>query len=379
MYLYQKNSEYFAQIANELIPNGKKELSWLGAKNIKEEYRGLRFKAEKEALYKINYKSRLSTRILAPLSEFKCNSPNKLYSEGRRIQWDDFLTLDNTFAVFANVSDSAINNSHFASLKLKDAIADFFVDKVGERPNVDARNPDLWINLYIRKDYAIISIDTSGGSLHKRGYREKSIDAPMQETLAAEIINLSEWDTEQPIYDPMCGSGTLLSEALMYCSNTPSGFLRKKFGFTALPDFDNTLWEAILEKGKRLIEKPEEGLITGSDISKQAVYAARANLMNLPGGEAVKVFRSSFQDLEKIEGALIISNPPYGIRMNQEEDLASFYKEFGDFLKNTCKNSTAYIYFGERSYIKKIGLKASWKKPLKNGGLDGRLAKYELY
>ncbi len=379
MYLYQKNSEYFAQIANELIPDGKKELTWLGAKNPTEEYRGIRFKADNASLYKINYKSRLSTRILAPLSSFKCNSPNKLYSEGRRIQWSDFLTLDNTFAVFANVSDSEINNSHFASLKLKDAIADFFMEKEGRRPDVDARNPDLWINLYIRKDYAVISIDTSGGSLHKRGYREKSIDAPMQETLAAEIINLSEWDTEQPIYDPMCGSGTLLSEALMYCSNTPSGFLRKKFGFSCLPDFDNKVWETILEKGKRLITPPEEGLITGSDISKQAVYAARDNLNHLPGGETVKVFRSSFQDLELISGALIISNPPYGIRMQEQEDLAGFYKEFGDFLKNTCKGSTAYIYFGDRAYIKKIGLKATWKKPLKNGGLDGRLVKFELY
>ncbi len=379
MYLYQKNNEYFAQIANELAPDGKKELSWLGAKNIKEEYRGLRFKADKESLYKINYKSRLSTRILAPLSSFKCNSPNKLYSEGRRIQWDDFLSTDNTFAVFSNVSDSEINNSHFSALKLKDAIADFFMDKEGIRPDVDSRNPDLWISLYIRKDYAVISIDTSGGSLHKRGYREKSIEAPMQETLAAEIINLCEWDTEQPVYDPMCGSGTLLSEALMYVSNTPSGFLRKNFGFTYLPDFDKDVWDSILEKGKRLIMPPEEGLIAGSDISKQAVYAARDNLNNLPGGDAVKVFRSSFQDLEKLSGSIIISNPPYGIRMNQEEDLAGFYKEFGDFLKNTCKGSNAYIYFGDRAYIKKIGLKASWKKPLKNGGLDGRLVKYELY
>ncbi len=379
MYLYQKNSEYFAQIANELIPDGKKELAWLGAEKIKEEYRGLKFQANKETLYNINYKSRLSTRILAPVVAFKCDNQNKLYNTGYSINWADFLSADKTFAVFANVSDSAIDNSHFASLKLKDAIVDNFRDKTGIRPDVDTKNPDLWINLYIRHDYAVISIDTSGGSLHKRGYKKKSVEAPIQETLAAEIIQLTDWDTEQPLYDPMCGSGTLLCEALMYCSNIPAGYLRKNFGFNYLPDFDISIWEKIQEKGEKRIMLPEEGVIAGSDISQISVNATLANVNNLPGGNNIQIKKSSFQNLKEIGNSMIVSNPPYGIRLQRGEDMSGFYKEFGDFLKTKCKGSTAFIYFGDRAYIKKIGLKASWKKPLKNGGLDGRLAKYEMY
>lgn len=379
MYLYQKNNEYFAQIANELIPDGKKELSWLGAENIKEEYRGLKFQADKESLYNINYKSRLVTRVLAPLVAFKCDNQQTLYNAAYSINWSDFISVEKTIAVFANVSDSSIDNSHFASLKLKDAVVDNFRDQTGIRPNIDTKNPDLWINLYLRHDDAIISIDTSGGTLHKRGYKKKSVEAPIQETLAAEIIQLTDWDTEQPLYDPMCGSGTLLCEALMYCANIPAGYLRTNFGFRYLPDFDASIWENIQNKGEKRIMLPESGVISGSDISTVSVGATIANLKNLPGGNTIKISQSSFQDLDNVVNSVIVCNPPYGIRLQRGEDMSVFYKEFGDFLKTNCKGSTAYIYFGDRSYIKKIGLKASWKKPLTNGGLDGRLAKYEMY
>lgn len=379
MYLYQKNNSYFAQMARELIPDGKKELSWLGATDLREEFRGIKFKADKASLYRINYKSRFATRILAPLSSFRCQNQDELYRNGRKVKWKDFLSTDTTFAIFANVSESSINNSHFASLRLKDAVADYFVETTGIRPNVETRRPDLWINLHIRKDFATISIDTSGGSLHKRGYRKNGLDAPMQETLAAEIIQQTDWDTEQPLADPMCGSGTLLCEALMYCANIPSGYLRQNFGFRHLPDFKPKIWETILEKSRKKIFSVSKGLITGSDISEAAVKAARLNLKNIPGGDSVKIFRAPFDELNSLESHLIVTNPPYGIRLEGGRDLSGFYKSLGDFLKNKCKGSTAYVYFGERSWLKAIGLKPSWKKPLKNGGLDGRLAKFELY
>lgn len=379
MYTYQKTNEYFAQIAGGLEEEGRKELSWLGAKKIVEEYRGLTFKADKATLYRVNYKSRLVSRVLAPIASFKCKDQDALYNAARAINWSDFLTEENTFAVFANVSDSNIDNSHFASLKLKDAVADYFRDTTDIRPNVDTKNPDLWINLHIRRNNAVISIDTSGGSLHRRGYRIKKVDAPMQETLAAAIIQLSEWDGEQNLYDPMCGSGTLLCEALMYAGNIPAGYLRNNFGFKHLPDFDPAIWNEILRKGKKQIRQLPQGLITGSDISRQAVTASIANVNKLPGGKLIEFSTLDFREIGNLNDTLIVCNPPYGIRLQRGEDMSGFYKNLGDFLKMKCKGSTAYIYFGELKYLKNIGLKASWKIPLKNGGLDGRLAKYEMY
>jgi putative N6-adenine-specific DNA methylase len=173
MYLYQTNNEYYAQISEGLEDLGRKELAWLGVSQTFPEHRGFRFKADKAALYRVNYKSRLFTRVLAPLVSFPCRDENQLYDTARSINWSDFMTENGSFAVFANVSESKIKNSHFASLKVKDAIVDQFRDETGIRPNVDTKFPDVWFNLHIREDKAVISLDTSGGSLHKRGYRRK--------------------------------------------------------------------------------------------------------------------------------------------------------------------------------------------------------------
>lgn len=379
MYQYQSNNEFFAQIADGLEDQGVKELSWLGATQIIKEYRGLRFKADKAALYRINYKSKLLTRVLAPLVSFPCHDQESLYKNARAIDWSDFLPETGTFAIFANVSESKINNSHFASLKFKDAIVDQFRDKTGQRPNIDTRNPDIWFNLHIRENKAVISVDTSGGSLHRRGYRKKTVDAPMQETLAAAIIELSEWDGEQPFYDPMCGSGTLLCEALMYACNIPAGYLRNNFGFLRLPDFEKSIWWDIQQKGRKQIRKIPDDIIAGSDILKSAVSAAKSNINLLPGGKDIQITQSAFEDIGNLSDCLIICNPPYGIRLEQGQDMGPLYKRLGDFLKLNCQGSTAYIYFGDRELIKKVGLRPTFKIPLKNGGLDGRLVKYELY
>ena len=185
MYLYQTNSEYYAQISDGLEELGRKELTWLGVRQLRAEHRGFHFKADHETLYRVNYKSRLFTRVLAPLVSFPCHDEKKLYDMARSIEWSDFISETGSFAVFAHVSDSKINNSHFASLKVKDAIVDQFRDKTGIRPNVDTKFPDVWFNLHIRKNRAVLSLDTSGGSLHRRGYRRETVEAPMQETVAA--------------------------------------------------------------------------------------------------------------------------------------------------------------------------------------------------
>ena len=379
VYQYQKDGRYFAQIAEGLKEAGAEELSELGAENVKPEFSGIRFEANKSTLYRINYLTRLLSRCLSPLVSFTCHDTDTLYQKAKQIKWEDFFEKGNTFAVSGNVSDSAISHSKYAALRLKDAVADYFREKTGQRPDVSVRNPDILLNLHIRHDKAVISLDTSGGALHRRGYREETVSAPMQETVAAAIIRFSEWDGSVPLYDPLCGSGTLLCEALMWYSEIPAGVFRNRFGFEFLPDFDIAVWKQVKKESDRRIRKLPKGLIAGSDVSAEAVGAARTNLMGLHYGNNVSVERADFRKLPTLEGHVIVANPPYGIRMGRDENLEVFYKDLGDFLKQKCKGSTAFVYFGEREYIKKIGLKASWKKPIKAGGLDGRLVKYEMY
>ena len=378
-YEYLKDSRYFAQIDESIKDIGKKELAELGAKDIKPGYRGLYFTADKETLYRINYTSRLISRVLAPLVSFDCPDTEMLYQIAKQIRWSDFFSKDKTFAVTANVANSKINHSKYASLRLKDAVVDSLLYKAGLRPAVSKEDPDILLNLYINNDRAVVSIDTSGGPLHKRGYREETVSAPMQETVAAAIIRLTQWNGSVPIYDPMCGSGTILCEALMHFCRIPAGIFRKKFGFEILPDFDTTVWEQIKKKADANIRKLPEGLIAGSDISEQAVYISKTNLLGLHFGPNVRITQSDFSSLPVLEKQIIVANPPYGIRMGRNRDLDAFHKRLGDFLKQKCNQSSAYIYFGDPSYIKKMGLKASWKKPIQAGGLDGRLVKYELY
>ena len=378
-YQYQTDCRYFAQAADSLKEAGAMELAELGAEDIGPEFAGVHFRADKSTLYRINYMTRILSRCLAPLVSYACPDTDTLYQNAKQIEWKDFFAQGNTFAVSANVSNSAISHSKYAALRLKDAVADYFKEKTGQRPDVSVRNPDILLNLHIRNDMAVISLDTSGGALHRRGYREETVAAPMQETVAAAIIRFSEWDGSVPLYDPLCGSGTLLCEALMAHSNIPAGVFRNRFGFESLPDFDGAVWKQVKKEADGCIRELPQGLIAGSDVSAAAVSAARTNLMGLHYGNNVSVERTDFRDLPALEAHVIVTNPPYGIRMGGDENLEMFYKNLGDFLKQKCKGTAAFVYFGEREYIKKIGLKASWKKPIKAGGLDGRLVKYEIY
>jgi putative N6-adenine-specific DNA methylase len=379
MYEYQNKKQFFAQIAEDIKEPGIQELSELGARNISPEYRGISFTADREVLYRINYSARLASRILAPLVSFHCSSTDQLYKKAQQIYWADLISLENTFAVFSNVSNSPIRNSHYASLCLKDGIVDSFRKISGKRPDINPRSPDVWLNLYIHKDKAVISLDTSGGSLHRRGYRKDSLSAPMQENVAAAIIRFTQWNGSVPLHDPMCGSGTLLCEAMMRYCNIPAGMLRDHFGFEFLPDHDRSLWLKVKKECDRQIQNLPEGYISGSDISSKAVATAQGNTRKLEQGDKIHLEKLDFRESRGLEKGVIVSNPPYGIRMGERRELDLLYKSLGDFLKQKCKGSTAYIYFGERELIKKIGLRTSWKKPLKSGGLDGRLVKYELF
>ena len=379
MFSYQKSGRYFGQIAEGLEDLGKKELQELGARDIKPIYRGYYFSADKAALYRINYCSRLLSRILAPLIRFDCHSDKYLYRTAAKINWPSFFDLKKTFAVQANVSHSKITHSKYASLRLKDAIVDVFREKAGKRPNVDTRDPDILFNLHIQNNKATIYLDTSGASLHRRGYRLESVTAPIQETVAAAIIRLSSWNGTRPLVDPMCGSGTLLCEAMMHYCRIPAGYLRKKFGFAALPDFDARTWAVVKKEMDSRIRDLPPGLISGSDISGEAVAAAKKNTRCFAQGADIALSVRSFQNSKSLENSVIICNPPYGIRLEKDSDIRKFMKQLGDFLKQRCRGSDAYLYFGNRELIKSIGLRPTWKKILISGGLDGRLVKYSIY
>lgn len=379
MYIYQSKNAYFAQISDGLEELGVEELKELGVSDLTPAYRGIHFQAPKEVLYRVVYNARLISRVLAPLVAFPVKDGDSLYREAKRIKWTDFLSERMTFAIFANVSESEINHSQYAALRLKDAIADYFREKKGIRPNVDTKSPDVWFNLHIRKNRAQISLDASGGSLHKRGYRKHTVDAPMQETLAAAIIKMSGWDGSKPLIDPMCGSGTLLLEALMHHCRIPASFLKKRTGVMCLPDFNEEMYKYEVSISNRKIKSFEDRLIYGYDIDDHAVDATRRNASRIPGGDKIRLERKNFKHIDRLENSIIVCNPPYGIRLKPNTDMGEFYGAFGDFLKQRCQGSTAYIYFGDREYIKDLGLKPSFKKEMKNGGLDGRLVKVELF
>jgi putative N6-adenine-specific DNA methylase len=379
MFEYQERRRFFAQTSGGMEDLAALELSELGAENIRAAYRGLYFEAQMETLYRINYRARILSRVLAPLKTFHCHNTDYLYRQAKGLEWSSFFTPHHTFAVFSTVSHSAIKHSRYAALCVKDGIADHFRERFRSRPSVRKEDPDLWINLHIENNLATLSLDTSGGSLHRRGYREQTVEAPMQENLAAAIVRIAAWDGEKKLFDPFCGSGTLLAEALMDYCRIPAGFLRKRFGFERLPDFDRALWRRVKEEGKQAIRPLPENLIAGSDVSPAAVEAGRANLQKLPSGDKIALSIMDFRDIPSLGDTVVVCNPPHGLRLKSGINISQFYKMLGNFFKQNCKSSTIFIYVGNRELIPCIGLKPSWKRALPSGGLDGRLVKFEMY
>lgn len=373
---YINNKKYFAQVAGSLEKHAAEELKELGAEVIQEIPRGIRFSCDQETLYRVIYCSRLVQRILAPIISFQCHSDKYLYSQAyKNVEWTELFKLEESFSIVSNVSNSKIQHSLYAGQVLKDAICDQFRDKYEARPNFSTKEADLNLSLHITDNWATISFDVAGKSLHKRGYRKASNLAPMQETLAAAVIKLSEWDGSKPLYDVMCGSGTLLAEALMKYCNIPAGYLREDKGLEYLPDFNEELWNKVRKDENDKIRELPSGMINGSDISATSVAFAQENLHALPYGDRVKLNVSSFQHLEKQDNRVIICNPPYGVRLGEKETINKLYNELGDFLKQKCPASEAYVLCGSNELVSALRLRANWKKTLKNGDIETKLAK----
>lgn len=376
MFEYMRTGKYFAQIAGGLEAHAKEELINLGAEIVQEVPRGIRFACDPKTLYRIIYNARLVQRVLAPLISLDCHSEKYLYSQlNKNVDWTSLFRLDDIFSIISNVSDSKIGNSLYAGQVMKDAICDQFREKYNSRPDFSTKDPDISFSLHIRKNVATVSLDVAGKSLHKRNYRQGVNVAPMQETLAAAVIKLTEWKGENVLMDIMCGSGTLIIEALMrYCS-IPAGYLRDDSGINFMPDFNEELWLKVRKDSNDAIIELPEGLIYGSDVSSKSLSYARKALDLLPSGDKVTLEVARFQDLPAGQDRTIICNPPYGVRMGSIERSAELYGEIGDFLKQKCPASVGYILCGSAELVPKLRLRAHWKKSLKNGNLDTKLAK----
>jgi putative N6-adenine-specific DNA methylase len=366
------------QISQGLEELGALELKRLGAGKIRSAYKGVFFEADAATVMSINYQSRLFDRFLLQLTSFGCHSSDYLYQKAAKYPWESIFGINHTFAISGSTSGSKISHSKWAVLRLKDAIADHFREISGKRPSVNRYEADVNLDLRIRGNQAEIRLDLSGGSLHRRGYRMETVKAPMRETIAAAALEMSGWNGEKPLVDPMCGSGTFLCEALMKYCRIPAGFYREKWGFFRMDEFSKLAWKNVkAEADDRIISLPE-GLLSGSDITSRAVNASRINLGCFRDGGNVKVTRRDWHTHPGYKSSTILTNPPHGIRL-AEGVAQELIKEFGDFMKQKCSGSEAYIYLGDRELLKYVGLRTSWRKQLYSGGLDGRLAKFELY
>jgi putative N6-adenine-specific DNA methylase len=374
---FEKSGRFLAQCAQGLEGIVSAELSALGGREASPGFRGVWFGGDAETLWRVNYLSRLCTRVLAPLIVFDCHSTRYLYRTASSIEWEGLFGPDDTFSVSCNLSGSLVRHSRYAALRLKDAIADRSRTVAGRRPDVDRRTPDVHLDLHIERNRATISLDASGGSLHRRGYRAGRVEAPMQETVAAAMLEIGGWDGTRPLHDPMCGSGTVLAEALMRCSRTPAGYLRERFGFERMPGFDRERWLSVRRSCDSEMREPPQGSISGGDSDPGAIAAARACLSALPWGDAVRLDRIDLSEHPGLPGRDIYTNPPYGLRLGGREAAAACLRELGEFVKWRCPGSRAYVYMGDRSLIGSVGLRPTWRRPLRSGQLDGRLVLFE--
>ena len=381
-------TRFFATAAKGTESLVTKELTAIGAQNIRSTPGGVHFEGGLETLYRANLWLRTANRVLMPIAEFPCPTPEALYENARNVRWRDWMTVDTTFAVDCNCRDSQISHSHYAALKIKDAIVDRFRERTGRRPNVDRHRPALQINAHIAKDHCILSLDASGDRLHLRGYRQQAAEAPLRETLAAAIVGLVEWDNEGMFIDPMCGSGTIVIEAGLKAINYAPGLLRcgdgssgqMGFGFQRWRNFDRKLWARLTDAARSEIREKIPGRILGYDISRPAIRVASENAklaglerhLRFMRGDALKLSPRGHR-------GVIVCNLPYGERTGEVEELQSLYSGFGDVLKQQCAGYTAYLFTGNLKLAKQIGLRTSKRFTLYNGPIECRLLKYELF
>ncbi|RZK11647.1 MAG: class I SAM-dependent RNA methyltransferase [Flavobacterium sp.] len=355
-----------------------KELQMLGAQDVEQGVRMVSFKGDKGFMYKANLSLRTALKILKPIYFFRVNNEESLYKGISGIDWSKYLNSNQTFVIDATVHSEKFNHSEFVSQKCKDAIVDQFRTRTGQRPSIDKQYPDLRINIHIDKDQCSVALDTSGNSLHQRGYRTATNIAPINEVLAAGMLLLSGWDGQGDFIDPMCGSGTILAEAAMIACNIPANINRKEFAFEKWNDWDNDLFDQIVTSCLKKVREFHY-TIKGYDKAPSAVSKAKDNIKNANLEEYITISENNFFDTEKeSKGPLhMVFNPPYGERLDIE--MENFYKNIGDTLKKNYPGTNAWFITANLEALKFVGLKPSRKIKLFNGSLEARLVKYEMY
>ncbi|MBR5777139.1 MAG: RNA methyltransferase [Bacteroidales bacterium] len=354
------------------------ELRNLGAQDIEPINRAVAFTGTMETLYKANYCCRTALAILKPFAEFEANNEQELYDNVNQIKWEQIMDVDCTFFIESAANSKIFTNSYYAALKTKDAIVDRFRRMFGRRPTIETENADYKFNLHITNNKVTLLMNSSGDSLHKRGYRQGVGIAPINEVLAAGLIQLSGWKADSNFYDPMCGSGTLLIEAAMYANNIPAQYYRKKFGFMKWKNYTPSEWKSVKEKADRNI-KDFDYEICGCDIDRNVLEQAEKNLRFTKLHHDVCLYHDSFQNQDAPEGeCMIITNPPYGERITID-DLNSLYSSIGDKFKSFGNGKTAWLITSDFRAMKNIGLKPSRKIQLYNGALECRFLKFDLY
>jgi putative N6-adenine-specific DNA methylase len=372
--------KYFATIARGLEDLGAKELESLGAINVEPEYTGINFDGELDTLYRINLHSRLIYKVLMPIATVKCFDREELYQSIKAINWSLYLTPEQTLAVKCTGKNSKLNHTHFTALEVKNAITDQQQQQFGQRSSVNIEQPDIPLNIHIQHSRAIVSLDSSGMSLHRRGYRPAMGLAPLKETLAAAIIELTGWDGTTTLYDPLCGSGTLLIEAACRALVIAPNIDRPRFAFQNWPNFDSKLWQQIGAEAFDQEREKLDCLIIGHDRDRTILEQAEANVNHANLQDHIQLSQQNFAAIEPpTPQGILVCNPPYGVRLGEEEELKEFYKEMGDILKQRFKGWTAFILSGNKNLTKCVGLRTSARFPLFNGTIPCTLLKYELY
>ena len=372
-------TRYFATCGRGIEPVLADELRALGGADVVPGRGGVYFAGDRALLYQANLWLRTAIRILQPILEAKVTSPDELYQAVGGIDWSRYLTPEHTLAVDCNVRDSHLTHSKYAALRTKDAICDQFVERCGRRPSVNVDEPMVGLNLHVYRDEAVLSLDSSGESLHKRGYRPILTRAPLNEALAAAIVLLTGWKGDVPFVDPLCGSGVLPIEAAWLALRRPPGLTRKRFGFQGWMDYDVALWADLRDEARRRVGRQLPATILGSDVRGDAIAFSTKNARAAGIGHLITFTVRDVRDFQPPPGppGAIVCNPPYGERIGEEKEWRPLYRTLGAVLRERCRGWTAFVFSGNARLAREVGLAPVAETPLFNGKIPCRLLRFE--
>ena len=369
---------FFAPSPRGLEPALEAELVALGAADVEKLDGGVRFTGDQRLCYAANLHSRIASRVLWQIGHAPYRTERDIHEAARRLPWSDWFGPDQSIRVDVSATRSPVKSLDFVTLRIKDAVCDFLRERTGRRPDVDTRQPAVRIQAFLSATHATFYLDTSGEPLFKRGYRRSAGEAPLRENLAAGILRLTGWDGRTPLLDPMCGSGTFLCEAALIATATPPG-LTRRFGFEALANYDSRLWGQLKADAESRIQPARSLPIFGSDRYGDALKLARENLEALGFADAVALKQADVLEMPPpASEGILVSNPPYGVRLDDQDALAALYPKLGDALKKKYAGWTAYLLTADFRLAKLIGLSPSRRTPLFNGALECRLFELRL-